>query len=245
MRAVLLGAWCGLLSLYVLAGWAVAGERALAGAARQAYGAGDFAGAAEAFAQAFAAAPQQAGPAFCLDAALAARMAGQPGWAAFWLRQAALAGPGDPETVAALAAAGLDAGALFAGPWFLAGWLPAWLLWLAALGANACFWLALAAGRVWGRRLPRPSVLAAGAAVAVLWLAVGWASLAGRLWPRGVVLAEATLASAPEAGAEPLGGLAAGQLVAIGRERAGRLLVRTGDGRVGWLFRDRIATLRP
>ncbi len=115
---------------------------------------GDFAAAAEAFARAHAVAPNLASAAFCLDAALAARLAGQPGRAAFWLRRAVLAAPGDPETTAALAAAGFDAGDVFAGPWFLSGWLPARSLWLTALWAKACFCLSLAAGRLFGRPVP-------------------------------------------------------------------------------------------
>ncbi len=251
MKGVALVVLCCLLALACGLGRAesageAAGEgRALALAARQAYGTGDFAAAAEAFARAHAVAPNLASAAFCLDAALAARLAGQPGRAAFWLRRAGLAAPGDPETTAALAAAGFDAGDVFAGPWFLSGWLPARSLWLTALWANACFWLSLAAGRLFGRPVPRPAALAAGLAVTLLWLAVGWAGLVGEWWPRAVVLGEVPAASAPEDGAEPLGRFAAGELVAVGGERSGRLLVRAPDGRAGWIPREAAAVLRP
>lgn len=237
----------GLLALLSTPGPARAAGQgpALVRAARQAYAAGDFAGASRDFVRAFAAEPGLATTVFCLDAATAGRLAGDPGRAAFWLYQAALAAPHDGETARALAAAGLEAGSLFTGSWTVAGLVPARRLWLVALWANADFWLALAGARLLGRRFPSSALAAAGLGLALLWLAVGWGSLAEARWPRGVVLGREPAVSAPEDGAEAVPGFAVGELVRVGERRGGRVLVRGEDGRAGWLSRDAIAILRP
>lgn len=212
---------------------------------RQAYVAGDFAAASRDFQDAFAREPDLATPAFCLDASLAARLAGESGLAALWLYRAVLTDPHDGETAKALAAAGLDAGKLFAGPWFLGAWLPLRRWWLLALWANACFWLGLTGVRLVGRSVPRSLWLAGGLALGLCWLAVGWGALAGRCWPRGVVVQPQAVQSAPEAGAEALFDLSPGACVTVGRKTAGWALVRTADGRAGWAPRDAIAALHP
>jgi hypothetical protein len=218
---------------------------ALVRAARQAYAAGDFVGASRDFVRAFEADPGLATTGFCLDAATAGRLAGDPGRAAFWLYQAALAAPHDGETARALAAAGLEAGALFTGSWTVAGLVPVARLWLVVLWANACFWLLLTGARLLGRRLSPSVATAAGLVLALLWLTVGWGTFAGAQAPRGVVLGREPAISAPEDGAEAVPGFAVGELVAVGERRGGRVLVRGGDGRAGWLPRDAIAILRP
>ncbi|WP_300161111.1 hypothetical protein [Solidesulfovibrio sp.] len=214
-------------------------------AARRAYASGDFAGAARAFEETAATRPALATVGLCLDAATAARLAGEPGRAAWWLCRAVLRAPGDAGARKALAAAGLDAGALFSGPWTPLGWLPARWWWDAALAANAVFWLALALGRRRARPVPRRPAAWAGGFVLCLWLAAGYASLVPLARPRGVTLAAVEAASAPEAGAEAVGRFAPGSLVALGPRRAGRLLVVGPDGLAGWVPRDAVATMVP
>lgn len=236
-----LGLWAAFFAATARAG----DGRQLVAAARQAYAAGDYAGATQGFAAAARANPGLATAGLCLDAATAARLAGEPGRAAAWLYRAALDAPRDGVVRKALAAAGLDAGALFAGAWTPLGWLTARQWWAAALVANAVFWLALAGARLASRRVARRAALGAGALVLCCWLGAGWSALAPRDWPRGVVLGETPAQSAPEAGAEAVGRIAPGSLARLGPGRGGQVLVAVAGGLAGWVPRDVIVTLVP
>ncbi|EHJ47672.1 hypothetical protein DFW101_1664 [Solidesulfovibrio carbinoliphilus subsp. oakridgensis] len=230
--------WAGLAG----AVWAAGSGETLLAAGRQAYAAGRYAEAATAFAEAAAADPGRADAALCLDAAMAWRLAGQTGRAAYWLYRGQRVAPADPEVKKALAAAGLTP--LPAGLPLGARVAPR-LLWLAALAANAVFWLSLACSRLLARPLPRPAVALGAALVFWLWCEAAWPPVAARLAPHGVVLAEVPARSAPEPGAEALFPLPAGTLVGLGPHRGGFVRVMTASGRAGWAARDRIATLLP
>uniref|UniRef100_I2Q5R0 SH3 domain-containing protein n=1 Tax=Desulfovibrio sp. U5L TaxID=596152 RepID=I2Q5R0_9BACT len=233
--------WAGVVGAAWAAGAAGPGETLLA-AGRQAYAAGRYAEAATAFAEAAAAEPGRADAALCLDAAMAWRLAGQTGRAAYWLYRGQAVAPADPEVKKALAAAGLTP--LSAGlP--LGALVAPRLLWLAALAANAVFWLSQACSRLLARPLPRPAVALGAALVLWLWCEAAWPAVASRLAPRGVVLAEVPAQSAPEAGAEALFSLPAGALVELGPHRGGFVRVMTASGGTGWAVRDRIAILLP
>lgn len=236
-----LGLWAALFAATARAG----DGRQQVAAARQAYAAGEYAGAQQAFAAAARADPALATAGLCLDAATAARLAGEPGRAAAWLYRAALDAPRDGAVRKALAAAGLDAGALFAGAWTPLGWLAARQWRAVALVANAVFWLALAAARLAALPVPRRAALGAGALVLCCWLGAGWIALAPRAWPRGVVPGETPAQSAPEAGAEAVGRIAPGTLARLGPGRGGQALVVVAGGLAGWVPRDAIVTLVP
>jgi len=236
-----LGLWAALFAATARAG---DGRRQVA-VARQAYAAGEYAGAQQAFAAAVQADPALATVGLCLDAATAARLAGEPGRAAVWLYRATLRAPQDAQVRKAMAAAGLDAGTLFTGAWTPLGWLAARQWWAVALVANAVFWLALAGARLAARPVPRRVALGAGALVLCCWLGAGWVALAPRAWPRGVVLGETPAQSAPEAGAEAVGRFAPGTLARLGPERGGHTLAVAVGGLAGWVSRDAVVTLVP
>lgn len=236
-----LGLWAALFAATARAG---DGRRQVA-AARQAYAAGEYAGAQQAFAAAIQAEPALLTAGLCLDAATAARLAGEPGRAAVWLYRATLRAPQDAQVRKALAAAGLDAGALFAGAWTPLGWLTARQWWAVALAANAVFWLALAGARLAARPVPRRAALGAGALVFCCWFGAGWVALVPRVWPQGVVLGETPALSAPEAGAEAVERYAPGTLARLGPVRDGQALAVAAGGLAGWVPRDAIVTLVP
>lgn len=228
------------LLLLVLA--AAPGDRASAAdeTARRAYAQGRFAEAARAFEE--TAGGGIPGLDACLDTATAWRLAGDPGRAALWLHRAHVAAPGDAAVGKALAAAGLvapDTGL------FLGNRMTPRGLWLAALAANAVFWLGLGLARLVGRRIPRAVTAAAALLAFWLWVEVGWRELTPVLAPRGVVLGETAVRCGPEQDDEPLFTLAPGTLVAIGSGRPGARRVDAGGDRIGWVSPDAIAPVVP
>lgn len=228
------------LFLFTVAALAAGPDQALLDAGRQAYGAGRYQEAATAFVAAMEAAPGLADADLCLDTAMAWRLSGDVGRAAFWLLRAGAVSPTDPAVNKALAAAGLPLPR--PGP-PLGRLLPPRLVWLVALAANAAFWLGLAWARLAFRPLPRP-VLAVGAVLVLwLWTEAAWPTLAAWRDPRGVVLIATPGRSAPEAGAEALIDLAAGEPVGLGPQRQGFVRVETASGRAAWVVRDAIATV--
>lgn len=233
--------WAGGAGPVWAAGPAGSGETLL-DAGRQAYAAGRYAEAATAFAEAAAADPGLADADLCLDAAMAWRLAGEAGQAAYWLYRAEGVAPADPAVKKAQAAAGLPP--LPAGlP--LGRLFPPRFLWLAALAANAAFWLALAGSRLLARSLPRPALVLGALCVCWLWCEAAWPALVSRLAPRGVVLVASPARSAPEPGAEAVFSLPPGTLVALGSGRQGFVRIMTASGEAGWAVRDRIVVLPP
>ena len=170
--------------------------------------------------------------ALCLAAARTWDQAGDKGQVVRWLVRAHRLDPSNTEAEKALAALGVR----LPGPSLPLGSRlgPRALVWL-ALAANSLFWLALTLARCLGRAVPRQYLALAGLLTGWLWLEAGLAVCGPRLWPVGVVAQEAAVLCAPEAGAEALFRLPAGEVVTLGPLRDGFRRVTAAPDRLGWV----------
>ncbi len=200
------------------------------------------------FAADAAAAPQDSAPALFNRGNTFVRE-GKPGPAILAYERAQQLAPRDPAIVASLKAVRDTAG--------LAAPMPAW--WQPAAGAmtmNEWAWsgsLALAfvcavslLSRFLPTRLRRPvkalsvvCVLAVALSISALWLR--WPELS-----RAVVLnSHATALIAPAENAEPVFSPVEGEIVTVNKTFRGFVLVRTADGRSGWMARAEIERIIP
>lgn len=227
----------GLLLLAVLA-WLATGPGQALGedlgsrldTGRKAYAAGRFVAAAASLDAAYRDGARNA--TVCLAAARAWDQAGNKGRAVLWLVRAHGLAPDNREAGKALDAVG----ARLPGPTLLLGsrLSPRGLVWL-ALAGNGLFWLGLALVRRVRRSLASRFVLVAGVLAGWLWLEAAVALLGPQRWPVGVVLGDTPVLCAPEAGAEVLFRLPAGQVVTLGPTRDGFRRITVPPDRLGWL----------
>jgi tetratricopeptide (TPR) repeat protein len=171
---------------------------------------------------------------------------GRPGRAILEYERALVLAPGNPAIEANLAAARQRAGVTpsMAGPWLTAArsvsfdsylWLGLGALWV------LCVALVLLCLNGRPRRLAKPLVLAA---VVTLCASADAAALCWSDLYRAVVQGPATLRVAPAASAASIGGVRDGEVVWIQQRYAGFNLVRTAEGRSGWVSADSAMAVR-